>query len=159
MRAGLPALPPPRAALLLSPSLDWGNTHAGTEHDTTARDTDFVRAVFMSGYTARSLRGRLPPGVLAANAWLSPGSLRLESEEGLCAGFPHTLVIAGGAEQSLDAMRTWSRRLVRDIGAKATYTEYPDAFHDFILVPWHEPERSLALQQIKDWVRWIYTGQ
>ena len=38
-------------------------------------------------------------------------------------------------------MRTFRDRLIEDIGEeKVTYIKYPDAFHDFLLMTWFEPE-------------------
>lgn len=157
--SSLPSLATPGALLLLSPTMDWGNTHLGTpgstmfEHDST----DFVRDVLMNGYSAASIRGNLDASELATNAWLSPASLKLGNSAGLFAKFPKTCIIAGAVEQTVDGMRTFHYRLVQDNGEKnVTYIEYPDAFHDFLLISWAEPERTNALRDIKAWLGTVY---
>ncbi|KAI0308723.1 hypothetical protein OF83DRAFT_1073100, partial [Amylostereum chailletii] len=66
-------------------------------------------------------------------------------------------IVAGGAEQTVDAMRTFKGRLADDNGADmVTYLEYPDAFHDFVMLPWVEPERSDAVKKIGRWLGEIY---
>ena len=153
-----PTLPKPGSLLAFSPTLDWGNTHLGTPASTMFAngESDFVRDVLMNGYSAASIRGVTVPDAseLATNAWLSPASLELAQPTGLFAGFPPTCVIAGAAEQTVDGMRTFRDRLVRDCGdGVITYLEYPDAFHDFVMFAWAEPERSHALADIKDWLK------
>lgn len=156
--ANSPTLRPPPGLLLLSPTMDWANTHAGTPEWTMDANeaTDYVRVILTNGYSPTSLRGNLDAGELETNAWLSPGSLKLRSE-GLYANFPHTLIISGGAEQTVDGMRTIRERLTVDNGvAKIQYIEYPDAFHDFFVFPWHEPERSQGLREVSGWLEKVF---
>ncbi|RDX57561.1 hypothetical protein OH76DRAFT_1425581 [Lentinus brumalis] len=69
------------------------------------------------------------------------------------AGLPTTIVVAGGAEYTLDGMRVVKDRLAQDSGEdKCTYVEVPDASHDFFLMTWHEPERTQILQRLAGWV-------
>lgn len=135
--------------------MDWANTHLDTEFSTmdVNEPTDFVRDILTNGYSAASIRGRLPATELASNSWLSPASLMLKQDKGLFAGFPPTFILAGGAEQTVDGMRTFRDRLIRDSGeGKVVYREYPDGFHDFLIISWHEPERSQALGEIGTWL-------
>ena len=154
-------LPPPGATILLSPTLDWGNTHVGTEHSTMKvnEPTDMVWIVLGNDYSPNAIRGNLPKDALKTDAWLSPGSLHLPETKGLFKNFPPTLVLASGAEQTVDAMRTWYPRLLADNGGdreKMKWVEYPDAMHDWIVHPFHEPERTLALEEIRAFLdRWL----
>lgn len=157
--AGLSPLAPPGAVILLSPTMDWADTHRGTPAYTMdAHDnSDFVRTIVLNGYSRASLLGALEPRDLATDSWLSPGSLRLPHTDGLFAHYPPTLVLAGGAEQTVDGMRTFRDRLVHDSGAdRVRYLEYPDAFHDWLMFPFHEPERTQALTELNQWLSGIY---
>lgn len=157
----LPTLPPPGALLLLSPTMDWANTHLGTPGSTldAHKSSDFVRPVMLSGYTTRSLLGALDAGEAATNAWLSPASLKLSSADGLFVGYPPTFILAGSAEQTVDAMRTFRDRLVHDSGVeKVRYVEYTDMFHDFLILgTMAEPERSQAYAEIDKWLGEVYS--
>ena len=155
-----PSLPPPGAAILMSPTMDWADTHRGTpEYTMDANEmTDFVRPVVMGGYTQRSIIGNLDMRELGTNAWFSPGSLQVaEDARELFAGFPPTLIFTSGAEQTVDAARTFRKRLVAANGEEnVTYIEYPDAFHDWMVFTWHEPERTNALQEIRRFLTKVY---
>ncbi|KAI0052059.1 alpha/beta-hydrolase [Auriscalpium vulgare] len=150
----LPGLAMPRAVLLLSPTVDWACTHAGP-HSSMVRNTrsDFVHAIFASGYTARALQGSLPADAIATNAWISPASLGLTHTNGLFAGFPPTGIVVGGAEMTLDPVRTLRDRMVADMGEKSVwYVEVPDSTHDFLTASWHEPERTDTYKEIDKWL-------
>jgi len=77
---------------------------------------------------------------------------------GLFLDFPLTLIVASGAEQTVDGMRVLHDRLVKDNdGDRISWLEYPDAVHDFLCLTWHEPERSQALRHdIREWVERVY---
>ncbi|KAI0822116.1 alpha/beta-hydrolase [Trametes gibbosa] len=157
--ADLPNLPPPGALILLSPTMDWANTHLGTPGSTldAHKSSDFVRVVLLSGYTPRSLLGTLDARETATNAWLSPASLELPRTDGLFAGYPPTFILAGGAEQTVDGMRTFRDRLVHDSGKeKVRYIEYPDMFHDWLMLTVIEPERSQAYAEMDVWLKGMY---
>ncbi|KAI0312155.1 hypothetical protein OF83DRAFT_1067674 [Amylostereum chailletii] len=67
--------------------------------------------------------------------------------------FPPTCIVAGGAEQTLDAMITFRGRLLSGSGQTCvTYLEYADAIHDFLAFEWHGPERSQALKDVGAWL-------
>ena len=59
VHANLTGLRLPRALVLLSPTLDLGNTHDGTPQSTmvTNHPSDYIRVSIQSGYTGRSLLG------------------------------------------------------------------------------------------------------
>lgn len=157
--ANLETLLKPGSLLLVSPTVDWGLTHHGPESTlVTNASTDVVGPIMLNGYSARSLRGELPEEALQTNAWLSPGSKHLFVTVGLLRGFPTTFIVASSSEQTVDAMRTFRDRLIRDVGQDSVrYIEYPYAFHDFLLFVWHEPERTQALTEISRWLRSIYS--
>ena len=159
LNASLPSLSLPGALILLSPAMDWGKTHLGSPESTmeTNKSTDFVRPIFLNGYTGTSLRGALEESELDTNSWLSPASLKLPRMDGLFANYPPTFILAGGAEQSVDMMHTFRDRLVHDSGKdKVRYIEYPDAIHDWLNFPWHEPERTQALTELDEWLSGVY---
>ncbi|KAF8515546.1 alpha/beta-hydrolase, partial [Gautieria morchelliformis] len=143
----------PRALLLVSPAVDWGCTHDDNSPSSSMQlnsKTDCCGVLLQEGYTARSLCGSLDPDEILHNAWLSPASLQISNPVGLFRGFPHTCIMAGGAEQIVDSIRTFRDRLIKDIGeSNVTYLEYPDATHNFLEYTWHEPERSEALKEIE----------
>lgn len=156
---GFPEVGPPGALLLHCPTMDWGNTHHGTAGYTMDVNdaTDFVRPMVTNGYSAASLLGALPARELSSNAWLSPASLKLEQTDGLFARFPPTIIVCGALEQTVDAMRTFRDRLLKDVGAEGVrYIEYPEAFHDFLVLKWHEPERTLGFDEVRKWLREVY---
>ncbi|TFK41377.1 Alpha/Beta hydrolase protein [Crucibulum laeve] len=142
-----PYLPLPRALILLLPSTDWGCTHDSDPTSSVHRNanSDFVAPFFTSGYTARALLAYLPEDEIRTNAWLSPSSLELSSPKGLFTGMPPTCIISGGAEHTVDPMRTLRDRIVADTNMEnVLYLEYEDAVHDFLIFTFHEPERSQA---------------
>ncbi|KAG0702256.1 alpha/beta-hydrolase [Suillus ampliporus] len=158
IRESFPSLPVPRGTILLAPSCDWACTHdySPTASMKTNASADFCGIFFASGYTAKALRGTLPEDEVSSNAWLSPSSLKINAS-GLFSNFPPTCIIAGGADQSVDGMRTFRDRLLADNEAsKVLYREYPDGFHDFVHASYHEPERTQALEEIAGFVKGLF---
>ncbi|KZT28688.1 alpha/beta-hydrolase [Neolentinus lepideus HHB14362 ss-1] len=155
----LPALVPPAGCILLCPTADWACTHDAEPSSSMERNyrSDYVYPILKSGYTGRALLGALPQNQLSTSVWLSPASLQIK-QDGVFIDFPPSIIICGGAEHTLDPMRTLRDRLVADNGqAKVVFLEYPEAIHDFLLFPWHEPERSQALSEIKSWMQQLST--
>ena len=105
-------------------------------------------------YSTTSLQGTLEErGELETNSWLSPASLKLAHKDGLFTNYPPAFTLAGGAEQTVDMMRTFRDQLVHDSDKdKVRYVEYPDALHDFLMLNWHEPERTQALSELNEWL-------
>jgi acetyl esterase/lipase len=148
----------PRGIILLSPSCDWTCTHDASSIASikTNAAVDYCGMIFTSGYTATALRGTFPEDEVSSNAWYSPASLKINTSR-LFSNFPPTCIIAGGADQTVDGMRTFRDRLLADNEASTVlYREYPDAFHDFILDIFHEPERTQALEEIAGWVKELF---
>lgn len=157
----IPALPPPGAAVLLSPTGEWVCTQDANLDSSMTRNarSDVVQVILQSGYTARALCGSLPEGSAITNSWISPSSLRIDTR-GLFANFPPTLILAGGAEQTLDAIKTLYDRLQNDNDAdKIKYVEYPEASHDFIMAAYHEPEKTEGAKEVARWLGMAYGTQ
>ncbi|OCB91718.1 hypothetical protein A7U60_g1014 [Sanghuangporus baumii] len=149
-------LPTPGALLLLSPTVEWGVTHTGKDSSMVRnRRTDYC-GQFFQGYTQRSLLGSFPTSYAFTSQWISPASRQLPKDalENLFTGLPRKVyLLAGEAEICLDSYRTLKERLVGDLGEECVkYNEVSDATHDFITMPWHEPERTEALRDIGAWI-------
>ncbi|KAI0075549.1 alpha/beta-hydrolase [Panus rudis PR-1116 ss-1] len=153
--AHLPSLPKPGGIILSSPTVDWAQTHVGPKSSMVRNSqSDFVHAVLESGYPRRALVGRFPEEWAAQSAWISPGALNADWQPGMFSGFPRTVVLAGGAEYTLDGIHTLYERLVQDNGKdQIMLIEPPDATHDVLVLEMYEPERTEVLQQLGTWVR------
>jgi len=151
----LAGLPNGGGLLLLSPAVDWANTHMGPSSSMRLHESsDFIHQTFASKYTLHALLGNLPESEADDNPWIAPGSSSLRHTPGLFAGLPKVCIVAGGGEQTLDAMIALKDRLVTDLGQRwVKYLEIPDATHDFLGASWHEPERTNTLITIAEWVR------
>ncbi|KAJ6574703.1 alpha/beta-hydrolase [Mycena capillaripes] len=128
-------LPNAGALLLLSPTVDWANTHTGSNSSMDLNShTDFVHP-------------------MATNSWISPGSLKVADTRGIFSAFPKTLIVSGSLEMTLDPMRTLRERMVADMGKDLVcYMEVPESTHDFLTQAWHEPERTTTLKEVGKWV-------
>jgi len=151
----------PGGIVLLSPWVDLGPSHHGpdssyrkfTATDITGGLPNLESAMLIGGAAYTHPFG---DEFLNGNPYISPASKLLSQEltsSGLFAGFPPTLVIAGGAELLLDPIVTLVAQLKKDIGDKnVQYLECTDAFHDFLMFPFAKPERVWALIEIADWL-------
>lgn len=158
---GFPAIP--GALILLSPWMDIGWT---TEQDKTRAalkrnaNSDFLRVDKGTSWTKQAFLG--PHGLSAAdtNEYISPASLHpslvVDFKE-----FPRTFIVAGGAELLYDSISTLRERMVRDLGegdgvapndGKVRYYEAPDGVHDYLVFPWHEPERTDTYKELNKWI-------
>ncbi|KAH9056557.1 hypothetical protein EDB87DRAFT_1536300, partial [Lactarius vividus] len=54
----------------------------------------------------------------------------------------------GEGEMLVDQINTLVGHMKRDLGEKVCYYEARDAVHDFIMLTFCEPERTLALEDI-----------
>lgn len=156
----LPGLLNAGGLLLLSPTVDWANTHNGPDSSMVRHSrTDFVGPIFTTGYTERALRGALPADTTAIIAWISLGSLRAQVTPGMFARLPRACIVAGGAEMTLDAMVTLKERMEADMGTEAVqFMEVPNCTHDFLTMGWHEPERTSTLEEVAKWVGTIWSS-
>ncbi|KAI0051795.1 alpha/beta-hydrolase [Auriscalpium vulgare] len=150
----------PGGLLLFSPTGDWAGTHDTDDRTCSLKRnyaSDFIDEILKSGFVVRALTGALPADTIYQSAYLSPASLRLPQAKGLFDNFPKTCIVAGGAEQTLDAMLTLRERIEGDVGAqRVRWLMYEDATHDFLGLTWHEPERSQALRDIEQWVATVF---
>ncbi|TDL23188.1 hypothetical protein BD410DRAFT_814563 [Rickenella mellea] len=142
--------------LLISPTVDWAITHTGPESSMVRnKDTDYC-GNFFEGYTVRALLGKMPPGDIGTNAYMSPGSLRIANTDGMFKGFPPTCIVVGEGEIAYDSNVTFRDRMMADLGRdKVTWIESYGATHDFVNLPWFEPERTNALKEIGAWMNTI----
>lgn len=148
---------PPGGLLLLSPTVDWTNTRMERCSSMVLnKKTDFIDPILTSRYTLRALLGNIPESKASGHFWISPGSVDLNHTPGIYPELPPTCIVAGGAEQTLDAMVLLKNRLTFDMktkphGKTVTYIEMPDATHDFLVTAWHEPERTETLKDLRKW--------
>ena len=155
---------PPGALVLVSP---WAD--AGTTHDTLPNGsaTKFIPSDFVGThggsipYAQDAFTGPHGMGVTETNPYISPASLHPDLVVDF-KKFPRTFIVAGGAEVLYDTIQTHRDRMVADLGegngvkpneGKVRYYEAPDAIHDYIAFPWHEPERTDTLKEINEWVK------
>ena len=152
LAVNLPKLPVPKGLLLLSPSMDWGNTHetpGASAYENSS--TDWVHA-FGAGYTSRALLGHLSPSDSKLKAWQAPSSNMLP--EGCSSKeFPQTLFVAGDAEMTFDAIKAASERVAEDVGRdKVDFVRLPDATHICLNFPWHEEEKEETYRVVGSWL-------
>ncbi|KAF8806420.1 alpha/beta-hydrolase [Phlegmacium glaucopus] len=158
------ALPaPPNALILLSPWVDLGMTHSNLPKGSakTCLASDYIGTNGdVIHYAKDAFTGPHGRGIAEINSYISPASL----DPGLYVDFkkfPRTFIVGGGAEVLIDSIRTLKDRMVRDLGegngvkegeGKVRYFEVPDGIHDYLVFPWHEPERTDTLVEINRWV-------
>ncbi|KAJ6567697.1 hypothetical protein DFH09DRAFT_1081141 [Mycena vulgaris] len=114
------------------------------------RRSDYVRTWFDARYVPPTLPGALTADELD-RARLSPGSPVLADADtaGVFKGFPPTLILAGKAEMSRNAIRVLRDRMRADMGQESVqYVEVADTPHDFLGLIWFEPERTEGLQAV-----------
>lgn len=158
--AGHPGLPaPPGGLVLLSP---WSDI--GTSHDGPTKSLDLLTMDYLGSLNSlRGLWSRVayvgPHGLGAAldNVYISPASLAPGAAMARFTGFPKTFINVGGSERLYDMIMTLKKRMVRDMGegkgdGQVTLYAAPDAVHDYVVLPWHEPERTQTLQAIAEWL-------
>ncbi len=156
--AGITRIPPPPGGLLLlSPSMDWGETHTHSESTMLRhRPTDWI-VPFNDGFCSRAMLGYLPWSVAQTNWYFSPASLALPEKKGTFTGFPPTMFLMGGAEMTLDGMKTAYGRMVEDMGEeKVAWVELPDATHIILALPWHEEEKKEAYRAVRRWAGTLF---
>lgn len=149
----LPA--PPSSVILLSPWADLGRSHDGPSASTTVFTMDYLRAPRIQ-WAATAFVGIHGMGSADINRYISPASLHPNANARF-EGFPRTFVVAGGAEKLYDSIVTLKEKMVKDMGegsgdGQVTYYEAPDAIHDYLIFPWHEPERGDTLRTISKWI-------
>ena len=152
-------LPMPGAFIGHSPLCDITSSHLAIPDSSLKFETDILTRLdqgFLE-WAWKSFSGPLhedPIDGPTKNPYLSPASIGPDIEATISfEGFPKTLLIYGGAERMRDDVRTLKERMVRDLGEeKVTAFEAPDAIHVFLLLEWHEPERTEGFGLISRWV-------
>ncbi|KAI0071718.1 alpha/beta-hydrolase [Panus rudis PR-1116 ss-1] len=99
-----------------------------------------------------------PLGIEATNTnrYISPASVYPGMENVSFKGFPRTFITAGGAEVLVDTIRNLRDKMVQDLGeAQIEYFEAPDGIHDYLVMTWHELERTETLRRISAWLSTI----
>ncbi|RDB28750.1 Esterase [Hypsizygus marmoreus] len=144
---------PPGSLILLSPWADMSTSHdipGGSMFESIPSDylhpsrneIDYARVAFT---------GPLGGGILVHNPYISPASLNAAMIVDF-KGFPRTCIVAGGAEILYDQIITLRDRMAKDLGKDLYYYEAKDAVHDFLVLEWHEPERTETLEAIANWL-------
>ena len=158
------ALPvPPSAVILLSPWADLGVTHINLPKGSarTLVASDFIDITDgKTKYCIDAFTGPHGTGIAETNPYVSPASLDPDLHIDF-RKFPRTFIVGGGSEVLIDSIRTLRDRMIKDLDegngvkegeGKVRYLEAPDAFHDYLVFPWIEPERTDTLVEISKWV-------
>ena len=146
-------LPLPSALIALHPWVDLSRSFEGqygssayTNHATDHADSMFYGA---PEYAVNAFVGPHDP---KANVYISPASRHLEGKVSF-KGFPRTFMNAGGRERLRDPTRLLRDRFIKDLGKEnVTYVEPPEVSHTYTAVTFMEPERSVTLKQIDEWI-------
>lgn len=159
-----PAIPaPPSALILLSPWSDLSKYHDDLPGGsaTTCAPSDYIgNRDGGPDWAKDAFCGPHSREIADTHPYISPASLHPGFTISFN-GFPRTFIAGGGAEVLIDQIRTLKDRMVKDLGegngvqkrdGKVRYHEAPDAIHDYLVFPWHEPERSDTLRAIAEWV-------
>ncbi|KAF8590745.1 alpha/beta-hydrolase [Ramaria rubella] len=155
-----PDVAPPGRLLLLSP---WGDLSSSRLGPTSSLVLNAKSDMFpvlpptkggVGSYGATSYLGAMDRKELETNPYISPASLYIVHTDGMFKGFPRTYILAGGAERILDDSKAIAERMVTDNDSDAwvTLDVEEDGIHDFIVLPWFEPEGSKALMRIAGWI-------
>ncbi|GJE97402.1 alpha/beta hydrolase [Phanerochaete sordida] len=146
---------PPGALGLVSPWVDLSvRGHEPSSSLYINRDADYVDT-FTASWTLQAYQycGALGWAGAEKNRYISPACELIPDEEISFAGFPRTIIIAGGAEVLRDQMRVLRSRMVKDLGDKdVDYHEFPGGFHNFMAIPGYGSERTQALDSVRDWL-------
>ena len=156
----LPA--PPGALILLSPWVDLGTT---TSELPNASAIAFAKSDYLisdrEDYAERAFCGPHGLGAANTNAYISPASLHSSLVVDF-KKFPRTFIVAGGAELLYDSIKILRDRMIQDLGegdgvnpndGKVRFFEAPDGVHDYLVFPWHEPERTATYKAINKWLQ------
>jgi acetyl esterase/lipase len=158
----LPA--PPGALVLVCPSTDMSLTHESLPNGSARK---FVKSDHLipgnpaTRYARKAFTGPHGLGIAETNPYISPSSLHPDLVVDF-KKFPRTLIVSGGAEVYYDSIKILKDRMVADLGegngvktgeGKVHYIEAPDGVHDYLILAWHEPERTDTFNEINEWVR------
>ena len=148
----------PGRVVLLSPAADGQLTHVGpTASSTVNAKSDYCYPLMSTGVCIEPLRGdALSREWVSTSMWLSPGARDISATQssGWFSGLKNsrTMILAGGAECSVDGMRVLRDRILSDLGKgesrRLVYHEEPDATHDWPNISIWEPEGEMAIDAI-----------
>ncbi|KAH8828093.1 endoplasmic reticulum protein [Flagelloscypha sp. PMI_526] len=151
---GLPA--PPGALILASPWVDLYDLETKNPDSSlhAYEQSDYLQLSHGPSYPHRAFTGIHGLGLALYNRYISPAGLHPKLVSGLSfKGFPRTFIIVGGAEILHDSIVRLKDRMVADIGENnVRYYRAPDGIHDYLVFPWHEPERSDTYKSIAAWL-------
>ncbi|KAH7105770.1 Alpha/Beta hydrolase protein [Auriculariales sp. MPI-PUGE-AT-0066] len=154
----------PGRVVVLSPAADWTLSHSGPASTAvTCAGSDYAYAFFASLECADALRGEgFTLEEMSRNMWMCPGGRDVPVSQskgwftGLGTGRTRTMILAGGAESSLDGMHCLRNRILADLGTekadRLVYWEEPDATHDWPNFPIWEPEGARAIRMVTDFI-------
>ncbi|EJD03416.1 alpha/beta-hydrolase [Fomitiporia mediterranea MF3/22] len=135
-----PQLAIPGGMILLSPWVDLTTSHL-TPGSSTSSSLHLTIA-FVGPHGSEFL----------AHPYISPAT-RLNPDISF-EDFPRTLIVLGDAEIFADAMRTLREYMVEDMGTEEVRLyEAKDAFHDFMVFDFCEPQRTQAAIVIAKWIK------
>lgn len=156
---------PPSGLILLSPWVDIGVSHCTPGSSAYAHEVSDVIQMkagsLLHTYSSKAFLGPLSQTAADSNAYISPGSISPSMSAVTFVGYPRTFIVGGGAEVLIDQIRTLKDRMIRDLGegdgiqlgeGKIRYREPQDAKHDFLMLPWHEPERGETFRELAKWI-------
>ena len=148
--ASLPRVP--GALVLLSPWADAGTSHNDSRSKIENRQYDYIVNTPLSlEYISWALGRQMGANIADVNPWVSPLSKHVNGVS--FKGFPKTFVTAGDLEVLRDQITELKEALERDIGEdNVRYYLAPLAIHDFIMLGWHEPERTDGFKEVAAWV-------
>ncbi|KAI0093131.1 alpha/beta-hydrolase [Irpex rosettiformis] len=149
---GIP--PPPGGLILISPWTDLRPDPANRTSSFFANaDSDFILdLVAEDGPAVMNFLGPHGKEAAVTNPYISPASLAPTMPPVSFEGYPRTLIISGMTEIFLDQIRVLYDRMKVNMGSKVRYMEFADVWHDFVLFPNLEPQRTEALNVIGGWI-------
>jgi acetyl esterase/lipase len=153
-RASKTPLAPPGGLILASPWVDLGTSHDAPPPSYLAR-TDYIGTLPIARAKFAHAAFAGPLGLVAhdTNRWTSPASKHVSLS---FAGWPRTFLAVGGAEVQVPSMSLLKERMAADMGegmraGQVYYCEPPGAVHDYMVLGWHEPERTETFRKVAEW--------
>jgi len=142
----------PGALILLSPWADVGNSHNDTRSRIENKRYDYtLSTALIQEYTSWAMGRQMGANIANTSPWISPISKHINGVS--FRGFPKTFIAVGELEMLKDQITVLKEKMQRDIGEdNVGYYLAPLAVHDFIMLGWHEPERTDGLKKIAAWV-------
>lgn len=138
----------PSALILISPFGDVGDFYNYTRSRIENKKYDcIVPTQIRQEYTSWAMGRQLGANIANTSPWISPISKHINGVS--FEGFPKTFVTAGDLEILKDEITILKEMMERDIGQdNVEYYLAPLAVHDYIMLSWHELERTDDLKNI-----------